>query len=251
MTKNSFNSSVLKEDKILISYFDDLLKKSLYSEFPVFSSFLDLRQQKVLSDVFQNRLTFFGGYSDSERKMGCFSTVDEIEYPILCMFIDVPKNAQQLTNSRILGSIMSLGIERNVIGDILILNDYHAVVYIKDDFRNYFEANLLKIGHDFCDLSFDAYFNFNYQKDHIVISVLVSSLRLDCLVSSICHCSRDKAADLIKEGNVTLNFLTADKVSHKIFDGDIFSIRKYGKYKVLGLSKISKKGRLYLDIEKY
>lgn len=250
MTKNSYNSSLPKEDRILLSYIDDLYKKYISQEISLFSHFLDLRQQSLLAETYKEKIHFFGGVEEAERKIAYFG--DDINsFPITCMKITVPKNAQKLTHSRILGTIMSLGIERDILGDILLPDDYTAYAFIKSDFENFFESNLIKIGKDYCSLSFDSYSSIDFHREHSFITVSIPSLRIDCIVAEVCHCSREKAADIIRNKDVFINYLSVEKTSLNVKDNDVFSIRRHGKYKVLGVSKISKKGRLSLDLEKY
>ena len=51
--------------------------------------------------------------------------------------------------------------------------------------------------------------------------------------------------------DVLLNCEVLSNPSKKIIEGDIFSIRKYGKYKYIGVLKNTKNDNLILLIKKY
>ena len=58
----------------------------------------------------------------------------------------------------------------------------------------------------------------------------VSSLRLDCAVPLATNLSREKSAALIEGGQVSLNFFEESKISREVGEGDVLSIRGYGRY---------------------
>ena len=112
-----------RDEEIFASHIDDLISACDRRNVPKFSGFLDLRQQKiaqyVASSVKADSFVFFGGFENAERKMfGVFPDyiIDKnSQFPIDCIEIS---HSRPLSHRDFLGSLMSLGIKREIIGDI-------------------------------------------------------------------------------------------------------------------------------------
>ena len=89
------------------------------------------------------------------------------------------------------------------------------------------------------------------KRDYDVASASVSSMRCDAITASALNIARSKAAELIVRGLVNLNYEPAKSVSAPIKDGDVISARGYGKFKVQTDGRLTKKGRIHVDIYKY
>ena len=79
--------------------------------------------------------------------------------------------------------------------------------------------------------------------------VLVSSLRLDKLVATVFKLSRSQAVELIMGKQVKQNYRTIDNPSQQIALGELISVRKYGRFKVLTENGFSKNGKHKLTVE--
>ena len=79
----------------------------------------------------------------------------------------------------------------------------------------------------------------------------VASPRLDGVVRALLSISRDAAAALVEGGSVELNYFTEERVDAKISNGDILSVRGYGKFVVDSADTLTKKGRYRLAARKY
>ena len=65
-------------------------------------------------------------------------------------------------------------------------------------------------------------------------------MRIDTIISRLIGCNRDNIRDKIKDQEIFLNDVIAKRASDNLEVGDIFSIRRYGKYKfkeVIGRTK--------------
>ena len=154
MSKNSSdNTSYAKEDKLFIAKIKELEERAYYTGRPIFTDFLDTREQAIAETCVGSNAVYFGGYDDAERRMIGFLPDYETEFPITALTITIADGATPLEHRAILGSIMALGIDRAVMGDILITDKHKAIIFIKSDFCNYFDSNLLKIGRENCSLS--------------------------------------------------------------------------------------------------
>ena len=76
----------------------------------------------------------------------------------------------------------------------------------------------------------------------------VASMRLDVLVSQAFGLSRTASDKLLKAQKVFHNGRLCISAGQKIKQGDIISVRGYGKFLVEDLGKTSKKGRQFITL---
>lgn len=156
-----------------------------------------------------------------------------------------------LTHSEILGSLFGLNISDEVFGDIIIYGDKYYF-YAMDEIGDFILDNLRMIGNKSvkikeCDIhTLDGY-KRNFEK----IEMIVSSLRIDTVIARIVGTCRDKVKYKIRNKEVILNYDVLSNNSYILKDNDIFSIRRFGKYKFMGIVKITKKNNYIIKINKY
>ena len=90
----------------------------------------------------------------------------------------------------------------------------------------------------------------DYSITYEVKKYLCNSLRFDNIVSVITNLSRNSVNNLFLKNEVLLNYEITRRFK-KIEEGDIFSIRGYGKYKLSSVLGKSKKGKIIIEILKY
>ena len=90
----------------------------------------------------------------------------------------------------------------------------------------------------------------NYERKYEELEYIVSSERIDTIVSNIIHSNRDSVSKLIKDKCILVNY-DIPKSSYNLKIGDILSIRKYGKYKYMGIINKTKKDNYIVLINKY
>lgn len=73
---------------------------------------------------------------------------------------------------------------------------------------------------------------------------LMSSLRLDVVISSIFQLSRSDTKTLIESGQVHVNWMIAQKTNMDVAVGDLISVRKHGRAQIKSLDGRSKKDKL-------
>ena len=155
-----------------------------------------------------------------------------------------------ITHRDILGSLMGLNLKRELIGEILTGEDF-AVVFCTGAAAQLILSELERVGRagikkqQGYEGELPPLYRLEYQTG------TVSSLRLDCAVSLATNLSREKSAALIEGGQVSLNFFEENKISREVGEGDILSIRGYGRYVLSKVGSVSKKGRLHLTLGKY
>lgn len=158
---------------------------------------------------------------------------------------------RELRHSDILGSLFGLNISNEVFGDIIIYNGKYYV-YLIDEISDFVKDNLNMIGSNYVKLKEVDLDTLNYYKREFKdYSLIVSSNRIDTVVSRIIGTSRDKVKEKIKNKEIILNYEVLSNNSYVLKEGDVFSIRKYGKYKFMGIEKMTKKDNYIINLKKY
>lgn len=234
-------------DELFCSRIEDLTSLCYTRQKPVFSQFLSEAKQalaqKVLQSIYFDNYIFFGGSENCERKMlGVFyNEPEQSAFPISAIEFKY-RVCDKLTHRDFLGTLMSLGIERDTVGDILVENG-RTVAFVKSELKDYIESQIFKIGGAGVKIVPPNLANLPQGRGTEEMSLTVSSLRFDNIVAAVSGFSRDKTAKLILSGETTLNFVVTQNVSCRVKDGDTFTIRGKGKFKLDKVLGETKKGR--------
>lgn len=218
-----------------------------------FSGFLDGREQELLRN---NGIsgTLFGGYEGAERCMlGVFpdwQEADFSEYPIdLIKF--TPKFESNLSHRQYLGTILSLGIERDKVGDILTEQNA-SYVFLSSDISEFVKSNVKKVGScgvfaEFADIKTSVL----PKKKFEIISCIVASMRLDAVLSGILNKSRNDAKNLILWGKVSVNHFETLKTDFSITEGDLLSVRGFGRFEISEIGNKTRSDKVHISFKKY
>ena len=156
-----------------------------------------------------------------------------------------------LRHQDILGTLYSLNISDEMFGDVVIWNNRYFII-ILSSIDNYIKSNLTSIKNSKVDLiERDPYYLKDYKQEYEECIIIVPSIRVDVIVSKIINSSRSNALEKIKNGDIYLNYELLTKPTYMLKENDIFSIRKFGKYKFLGEINRTKKGSLVIKYLKY
>lgn len=242
------------EQDFLAARLEDNLRLS--QKRPCFLGFLDEGQRSFCLEYLSHRresYLFWGGFEEAERTMlGFFPDYME---PDLSWFPLVPlalqyRGADSLTHRDFLGAFLSLGVERDVIGDILV-GEGLTVAFLREEMGQYFAQNITKIGR----VGVKTFLGWDgplpLSRKFIEMSGVVASQRLDCLTAFLCRTSRDKAAHLVSGGMVSVNHRETLSGSSQVKEGDQISIRRQGRFVVDQLGPLTSKGRLVVKCRKY
>ena len=157
MIKGTDTSDALFEAKIA-----DLVQKAERYECGC-SAFLTPKEQIVAKRILAEKRTdavsfFFGGYGDSERNRlfllpDYMAVEQELDTAVLLEnYREILKESvaavlvkgsgyRKLTHREYMGSVLGLGVERAVIGDIVVLDDFSAVVFCDPKMADFFVAS--------------------------------------------------------------------------------------------------------------
>lgn len=245
------------EEKLLASHVADMYEAAERHSSVKYSSFMNERQLAVAEGVLERLgcegFSFFGGYEDAQRKMLCVRPVyadgSDSEFPITTIEFTFRK-ADKLSHRDFLGSLMSLMIKRELIGDILV-EDGRAVIFVCDRIAPMIISDVTKIGRTGVRASVNSNAAASIKPEFEDLDTVVASLRLDVLVSAVTKLSREKSSELIKSIGAEVNFKRTFSPSELLGEGDSFSVRGYGKFILSQTGSLTKKGRLHVTVKKY
>ena len=240
-------------DNLFYSKLDDAVYLCNKRRRPYFFSFLSEREQMLAETHLKSagffNFSFFGGYENSERKvLGLFFDSSEI-FPVEAIEFTF-RRSDKLGHRDFLGAMMSLGIERETVGDILV-EDGRCVVFVKTEIKDYITSQIFKIGNVGVKISDADLSALPQGRGTEELTFTVSSLRLDNIVAAVTGLSREKTKNLILSGNVSLNFIQCQNVSQSIKEQDKLTIRGKGKYEISGVLGETKKHRIRISVIHY
>lgn len=240
------------DDKLLVRHILDLAVRSEKVGRPLYSNFLDDRQLAICETALKSDYSFItlGGYDGAERRVIAFGVDDEDEAfpPFKAVVFNYPEGAG-LSHRDFLGSLMALGIKRELLGDILVGNKRTSVFAINSALPLIKE--LTKIGSCGVRITDDFSPNDIPEQEFDEIHSTVASLRLDSVIATALRLSREKAAELIKSKGVMHNRVMTFNTSEKVTEGDRFSVRGFGKCELYKIGGQSKKDRIFITIRKF
>lgn len=230
-----------------------MMNKIKYKDNNSLTKFLDFEEQKeIYRSLPKNTKVFFeGGYENAERKRAIISNdfvdISFDDFNIKIYEIIFESDIKQITHRHILGTLMSLGINRNSFGDILVTNSNYYL-FVSEEISKYIEQNFQAVNHIPLKLKV-----VEDVKDIILPTPLeeninVSSMRLDAIIARTLKKSRNDSSEIITKGLVLINHKECLNVSYNVKINDIISIRHFGRIEVLEILKTTKKDRLVLRI---
>ena len=236
----------MDEETLLRRKILDTANKSYNQNIYTYTGFLGLSELAIYNSM-KKELQFaypstFGGSESSERQIIRFGS-PEIS-PL------TPKFAQELEHRDYLGAIMNLGIERSLIGDILI-KEKDAYVYCMNHIAEFITDNLTTVKHNHvratvCDEIPDI-----IRPVLTEFEVIAASARIDAVVASITKLSRSSALEFFSAKKVFLNGMNIENNSAQLKPGDILVIRGFGKFIFDGCGNETRKGRVYVHMRRY
>lgn len=222
------------------------------------TDFLDPREQHILKVLIGEngnlKYQLFGGVSGSERKraliMPDYLIPTEEEFQINLFEIEYPIKFVSIEHPQVLGSLMSLGLKRGKFGDIVMKNG-RVQFFSAAEISDYINNNLESIGRASIRLK-ELALDEAITADDLWMEqdITVSSLRLDTIISGIHHISRQKSQLFIQQGLVKVNWTSIENHSFECAEGDLFSVRGYGRVKILSIEGRTKKDKWRMVVGK-
>jgi RNA-binding protein YlmH len=165
--------------------------------------------------------------------------------------LDTPARSETPNHRDYLGSLLSLGIRRELLGDILI-GEHTAFVPVMANIADFIISSLERIGGQpvkieavpLSDIAVKA-------REFETIRMTVASLRLDKIAAGGFGVSRTEMADMIRSGLVRVNWREETRPDTDVAIGSVISLSGYGRIRLVSEEGLSRKERHILIVEKY
>lgn len=250
----------------LYARLDDISDRAARGELGI-SAFLSPRElhyaRKHLGEV-GRRYIIYGGYSTAERGRVYIlpdylegaedaSELSDLGFDTEIRALSVKGSGfVGLEHRDFMGSLLGLGIKRDVIGDIVLVGESEAVVFCDTNIVEFLLTDWEKAGRDKIRVRrADIGNDFAPERRTAALSDTVASPRLDCVVAALCSLSREKAREAVVSALVELDYECEERPDREVRTPCIVSVRGYGKFSVDSLADKTKKGRYRLVGRKY
>ena len=199
------------------------------------------------------KFSFKGLNEDCEKKLLAvypeYFTEDYLYFPVKYFKIIKKSKFINLEHKHYLGNILSLGIKREILGDLIVKNNECYGIILENMF-DFLKENLLRINSSPIEI-IEIDESEVPQNEFKELNIRLSSLRLDSLVSELTNLSRALSVNYIDLGNVQVNYEIQREKSYRISIGDTVIIKKYGKFRIEEENGLTKKDKVKLIVRKY
>lgn len=227
---------------------------------PRFTDFLDPRQQQLVHAQANHhgrvKVRMFGGFLSAERVRACFSldsaqVTDEAFSLALLIIVPQRNMAMGLDHGDYLGAMLGIGIKREKVGDLLVFAD-RAYAVVAEELVPLFRSAFTQVGSvpvtvDQADWDVVA----TYEPQVTKVTCSVASLRLDGVLSEVCHLSRTRVVLPIKAGRCKVNWQVVDSPAATLRIGDMVSMSGFGRFRLEATEGVTRSGRIRLHVAKY
>ena len=250
----------------LYARLDDLRNRAERGEMAI-SQFLTPAELHFASQRYLGAsVVSFGGYEGAERRRmyflpeymeGADAPLEFKEFGVsleIVAFEICGSGYKRLSHRDFLGSVLGLGISRDVLGDIVLSDESEnrAIAFCDERIADFIVQSLDKVGNDKVRVKRLELEELNIPtRKFLSVSDTVASSRFDCVVSALCSLSRAKAAEVISAGLAELDYECEERTDRQVSPPCVISVRGYGKFIVRSMSDVTKKGRLRLVADKY
>lgn len=194
------------------------------------------------------KYTVDGGYDESERKIvfiyPFYMDYEDINETLRFIQIEGNFKFKSISHKDYLGSLLSLGIKREKIGDIIIHENFCQVI-VTFDICNFILMNLEKVARNNVKLKEISRKEVVYNPpNYKEINFTVSSSRIDCIISGLYNISRQESAKLISNEKVQVNYEKITSCSKEIKSESLISVRGKGRSQINNIGSLTKKGKV-------
>lgn len=217
-----------------------------------FSDFLnpfEVESAKAILNANDNlKYTVDGGYDESERKIvfiyPFYMDYEDINETLRFIQIEGNFKFKSISHKDYLGSLLSLGIKREKIGDIIIHENFCQVI-VTFDICDFILMNLEKVARNNVKLKEISRKEVVYNPpNYKEINFTVSSSRIDCIISGLYNISRQESAKLISNEKVQVNYEKITSCSKEIKSESLISVRGKGRSQINNIGGLTKKGKV-------
>jgi photosystem II S4 domain protein len=225
----------------------------------VVTDFLSPPERVEAERVFQ-RLTDvhilpWGGYPQAERQRLAIARsdlpLDTSHIPLALVNLAGNFMFDPATHRDFLGALLSTGLVRNKVGDIIVLGERGAQAIVMPELAEFLTLHLTQVRSVPVKTQIIPWEELKVRPPQTKeLTTVEASLRLDAVASAGFGMSRSKMADLIAAGDVRVNWKAITQPSHTLASGDLVAIRGKGRLSI-GEVTITKKERYRVGLTRY
>ncbi|NLD86932.1 MAG: hypothetical protein GX633_01560 [Clostridiales bacterium] len=253
------------EDRLCVTHMLDRLRMCRERYIITSCGFYTAHERAVLESALRGcdvKYVFDGGFEESERAMLIFLpdycediTKEELRgnelFPFQPVKITLRYDGRRLSHRDYLGSLMSLGIERAMVGDLSV-SDKGCVFPCIKSVTEHILTGIDKVANVGADLARCGFDELSAVETKVkIIRDSAPSLRLDSIVSSAFSLSRSEGKSAIERGLVSVNGSECVSPDRIIPPDTSVTLRGKGKAKLIDASGKTRKGNIAIVIERY
>ena len=219
------------------------LKERYYK--PILFKFLNPQEREWVRSIFKDFVVYESDDFSEYRRVFVSDTDTNPDFEI-CRLKTLCKD-ETITHRDVLGSIMALGVSREVIGDIHLVNDEIHIEVVKQMCLYIKELRQIKRN--------DVHFEQSQDKPVLpdlateTISISLDSLRIDAIIAKAFLINREDVKTLVNQDKVKNNFVLVQKHTTICKPCDIISVRGFGRVVILEILGTSKKQKTRVKCE--
>ncbi|MFW5873159.1 MAG: photosystem II S4 domain protein [Bacillota bacterium] len=233
----------------------ELVKKRKNNEVTKFLNPYQIKiTKKILEQISEINYKYDGGYKKAERQRVLifpeYLFPDHQTVPLTVYKIKGNFDFVNVSHRDFLGALLGLGVRRDYIGDIILLDNLAQVIVgseIKDEIElNLSNVNEVPVKIEEIDRK-EIKFKPENRKE---ILATVASMRLDAIISAGFGESRSRSSQYITSGKIKLNWKEINNVSAEVEIGDVISFKGRGRLYVAENRGMSNRDRIKLKLER-
>ena len=237
--------------------FEELAERARRSGVYTYSSFHSAETASLAYRVAEDaEITLWGGTDNSERVVVRFGDPKELGYEedfpirIVCVKPKQEKFAGDMTHRDFLGAVLNLGIERDVVGDILIA-EHTAYLFVLEELADFVCLELERVRRTAVKCEPVKEIPAGLLPKLMEETVTVASPRLDAILAKAYHLSRGDAKSLFEAEKVTVNGRVCTNPETVLKPNSKVSIRGFGRFEYRGEEHATRKGKTGITIWRY
>lgn len=242
-----------KGEEVFVKKVLEYKDQALYKQRLILTKFLNPYHQSIVYSIIGNPDDLIvveeGGLINSEMKRliiaPSFYQIEKEDFELVLAKITYAKAFGRLTHRDILGALMSLGVKRELFGDIY---EYEDDFYVAMDQKiyDYVKDNLTKIKRSKVKLSISDQV-ITIKHDYTSKTFIVSSFRLDKVVATLYGVPRSKAVSYIQAGFVKVNHKEVEEINYLCNNSDVISLRRHGRVKFVDTKRKTKQDNFVVE----
>lgn len=243
-----------KEEQPFIQQVADWIEQVEMQYAPVLTYYLDPREQYIMNTMVASsdiQVMFYSAIPQAERQRAIlypeYFIPEKDDFEEAIYQIDYVHQFGTLHHHQVLGTLMSKGIRREVLGDI-ITDGIHYQLAVSQSMGDYLAIQVDKIGRKPVRLK-------EIETGHLLQpvdesrheSTTIASFRLDNVVANVYNIPRQHAKQLVQNGRVKVNFAIINRPDFQLACDDIVSVRGYGRFRITKIGSKTRKDRYHID----